>query len=130
VRYVTHQFAHIETLERARRWLAQAGIDPARIEARTHGILSLSVAVEPGESAEVQRIIDAAESSDPDGTPSMWDVTSQHHVHPQADNSIVAAPSATHHSESFVVGWRPQDAEREVTQTDTELQKNYREGKD
>jgi hypothetical protein len=128
VRYVTHQFAHIETLERARRWLAQSGFDPARIEARTHGILSLSVAVEQGESAEVQRIIDAAESSDPDGNPGIWDVANQRHVHPQADNSIVAAGNASH-SESFVVGWRPQDAEREVTQTDTELQKGYREGK-
>jgi hypothetical protein len=129
VRYVTNQFAHIETLERARRWLTQSGIDPARIEARTHGIFSLSVAVEPGESAEVQRIIDAAESSDPDSPPSIWDLASEQHVHPQGDNSIVAAAN-TSHSESFVVSWRPQDAEREVTQTDTELQKTFREGKD
>ena len=77
MRYVTHQFAHLETLERARRWLAQAGIDPGRIEARTHGIFSLSIAVEPGESAEVQRIIDAAEFSDPDGSPGMWDVVTE-----------------------------------------------------
>ena len=129
MRYVTHQFAHIETLERARRWLIQAGIDPSRIEARTQGILTLAVAVEPGESAEVQRIIDAAESSDPDGSPGIWDLASQRHVYPQAGTATAAAASATH-SESFVVGWRPQDADREVTQTDTELQKDYREGRD
>ena len=129
MRYVTHQFAHVETLERARRWLVQAGIDPSRIEARTQGILILAVAVEPGESAEVQRIIDAAEFSDPDGNPGIWDVAAQRHVDPHADNGVAAPGSATH-SESFVVGWRPQDAEREVTQTDTELQKDYREGKD
>jgi len=128
VRYVTHQFSHIETLERAKRWLIQAGIDASRIEARTQGILTLSVSVEGGESAEVKQIIDAAESSDPDGSPGIWDAASQRHVYPQAGS---APPSANAtHSESFVVGWRPQDAALEVTQTDTELQKIYREGKD
>ncbi len=72
MRYVTHQFAHVETLERARRWMVRAGIDPSRIEARTQGILSLAVAVEAGESAEVRCIIDVAESSDPDGNPGIW----------------------------------------------------------
>ena len=77
MRYVTHQFAHVETLERARRWLVLAGIDPSWVEARTHGILRLAVAVEAGESAEVQRIIDVAESSDPDGYPGFWDLASR-----------------------------------------------------
>ena len=129
MRNLTHQFAHIETLERARRWLVQAGIDPSRIEARTQGTLTLTVLLEPGESAEVQRLIDAAESSDPDGNPGIWDVASQRHVYPQASAATAAAGSATH-SESFVVGWRPLDPAREVSQTDTELQKIYRDGKD
>ena len=130
MRYVTHQFAHIETLERAKRWLIQAGIDPSRIEARTQGILTLAVAVEPGESAEVQHIIDAAESSDPDGNPGIWDLASQRHVYPQADT----APSRRQCDASFgIVRGRlaaPGSPAREVTQTDTELQKDYREGKD
>ena len=88
------------------------------------------MAVEHGESAEVQRIIDAAESSDPDGNPGIWDVASQRHVYPQADTATAAPGNVPHHSESFVVGWRPEDPAREVTQTDTELQKEYREGKD
>jgi hypothetical protein len=129
VRNLTHQFAHIETLERARRWLVQAGIDPSRIEARTQGTLTLTVLLEPGESAEVQRVFDAAESSDPDGNPGIWDVASQRHVYPQANATTAAAGSVTH-SESFVVGWRPLDPAREVSQTDTELQKIYRDGKD
>ncbi len=128
MRLVTHQLSHIETLERAKRLLIQAGIDASRIEARTQGILTLAVTVEGGESAEVQRIIDAAESSDPDGSPGIWDAASQRHVYPQAGSTPHSA-NATH-SESFVVGWRPQDAALEVTQTDTELQKIYREGKD
>jgi hypothetical protein len=131
VRNVTHQFAHLETLERARRWLLQAGFDPSRIEVHTQGIPRLSVAVEAGESAEVQRIIDAAESSDPEGNPGIWDLARQPHIHPHADDQTGTVAHATG-SESFVVGWRPQDADLEVTQTNTDdqLQKEYREGKE
>jgi hypothetical protein len=128
VRYVTHQFAHIETLERAKRWLIQAGIDPTRIETHTQGILTLAVVVELGESAEVKHIIDAAESSDPDGSPGIWDLARQRYAHPQAGPAPTSG--SVGHSESFVVGWHPQDPAREVTQTDTELQKDYRDGKD
>ena len=131
MRYVTHQFSHVETLERARRWLVQAGIDPSRIEAHTHGTPRISVAVEGAEAAEVQLVIDVAESSDPEGSPGIWDLARQQHIHRQGVERTIGPPSATH-SESFLVGWRPQDAEREVTQTDTEiqLQKDYREGKE
>jgi hypothetical protein len=131
VRYVTHQFAHVETLERARRWLVQAGIDRSRIEARTQGIFSLAVAVEAGESAEVQRIFDVAESSDPDGYPGIWGLASRRHVCLQADTAASTVGVVTH-SQSFVVGWHPQDAHREVTQTDTgvELQRHYQEDRD
>jgi len=129
--YVTRHFTHIETLDRARRWLIQAGINPSRIEAHTQGTLRITVTVEPGESAEVERVIDAAESSDPDGNPSFWDVARQQHVYPQP-GTPGPTPGDPPHSESYVVGWRPLDAEREITQasTETELQKKYREGKD
>jgi hypothetical protein len=128
VQTVTHQFAHIETLERARRWLIQAGFDPSRIEVHTQGIPRLSVTVEGGEAAEVRMIIDAAESSDPEGNPGIWDLARQRHVYPQGKKEAGTATS----SESIVAGWTPQDADREVIQTDTaaELQREYREGKD
>jgi hypothetical protein len=131
MRYLTHQFAHIETLERAKRWLIHAGIDPSHIEARTQGILTLAVAVESGESAEVQRIIDAAESSDPDGNPGIWDVASHRHVYPQVDTATVVSTSEAP-AESFVVTWQPRDAHREVTQIDTDVarQIDYRADKD
>jgi hypothetical protein len=126
VRYVTHQFGHVETMERARRWLIEAGFEPGRIEAYRHGIPRLAVAVEPGQAAEVERLIDAAESSDPDGSPSVWDVARQQHVYPESPPPETAAAT---HSESFVIGWRPQDSAQEVTQrsTDDERQKLYRE---
>jgi len=128
---VTRHFTHIETLERARRWLIQSHIDPSHIEAHTHGSLRLTVTVEPGGAAEVERLIDAAEASDPDGNPSFWDVARGQHVYPESPTQG-PAPASAAHSESYVVGWRPLDAEREVTQssTDTELQKAFREGKD
>jgi hypothetical protein len=129
VRHVTRQFAHLETLERARRWLAQAGIDPSRIEVHTQGVPRITVSVEGGEATEVETILDAAESSDPEGSPSFWDVARQQHVYPQQEPP--ADPSAPQ-SQSFLVGWRPLDAEKEVTQasTETERQKAYREGRE
>jgi hypothetical protein len=129
--YVTHQFSHVETLERARRWLIQAGINPSRIEAHTHGIPRISVAVDGAEAAEVQFVIDVAESSDPDGSPGIWDQARQQHIERQGVAQI-ATPATAAHAESFVVGWRPQDADSEVTQTDTnvQLQKDFQDGKD
>jgi len=127
VGYLTRQFTHLETLDRARRWLIQAGIDPSHIEVHTQGFLQLTVVVEGGESAEVERVIDAAESSDPDGKPSFWDLAQQH-VYPQPVEPA-GTPANPAQSESFVVGWRPLDSDREVTQvsTETDLQKAYRE---
>ena len=128
MRYITHEFAHPETLDRARRWLIQAGFDSSRVHAHTQGIPRLAVAVEPGEMAEVAMLIDAAESSDPDGFPSFLELARQRHIYPQpekSDDSVaVAARSA-----SFVIGWRPIDWDREVVQASTEvdLQRAYRE---
>ena len=130
MRILTHQFAHIETLERAKRWLVQAGIDPSRIEARTQGIPTLAVAVEPGESAEVQQIIDAAESSDPDGNPGIWDLARQRHVYPQPRASYRHVRQCGAHRSRSSSGGGPKTPTREVTQTDTEPPERYRDGKD
>ena len=131
MRNVTHQFSHVETLERARRWLVQAGIDPSRIEAHTHGMPRISVAVDGPEAAEVQFVIDVAESSDPDGSPGIWDLARQEHIRRHGVERT-GSPATAIHSESLVIGWRPQDAELEITQIDTEvqLQKDFQEGKD
>jgi hypothetical protein len=117
-------------MERAKRWLIEAGFDPGRIEVHHQGIPRLAVAVEPGQAAEVERIIGAAGSSDPDGTPSVWDVARQQHVYTES-TTPPETPEPTH-SESFVIGWRPQDSAREVTQqsTEDERQRLYREDRD
>jgi hypothetical protein len=129
MRYVTHQFAHVETLERARRWLVLAGIGPGRLEAHTHGILRLVVVVE-GESAEVQHVIDVAEASDPDGHPGFWKMAGQSPSFPRTGADGSAAHSSMH-AQSFVFGWHPQDADRDLTQIETgvELQKRYQEAR-
>jgi hypothetical protein len=120
VRYVTQQFAHPETLDRARRWLVQAGFDPSRLVVHTHATPRLAVAVGPGEGAEVELLIDAALASDPDGCPSFLDLAPQGQIDlrpEQPGDSVIQQP----HSNSFVIGWRPIDNDREVYQTTTEL---------
>ncbi len=128
MRFVTHQFAHVETLERAKRWLVLAGIDPSRVQAHRHGILRLAVVVETAESEEVQHVMNVAESSDPDGQPGFWELTGQRDIFLRADAAAGTGGIGTH-SHSFAVGWHPQDAGRDVTQADTavELQKHYQE---
>ncbi len=37
--YMTHQFAHRETLERACNWLSKLGFDPSRMEIHDEGCL-------------------------------------------------------------------------------------------
>ena len=84
-----------------------------------------------GESAEVQRIFDVEESSDPDGNPGFWTWLaggrSSGKLTP-ATSTVGAVP----HSHSFVVGWHPQDAIAKGTQTDrgVERLKHYQEERD
>jgi hypothetical protein len=119
VRYITHQFAHPETLDRARRWLVQAGFDPGRIEVHTHGVPRIGVAVEPGEAAEVEMLIDAAEAGDPDGWPSFLELVRQGQIYPGTLSPDDTVPHEAH-SSSFVIGWRPIDNDREIIQTTTD----------
>jgi hypothetical protein len=120
MRYVTHQFSHPETLDRARRWLVQAGFDPGRIEVHPQGTPRLAVAVKPGEAAEVEMVINAAEESDPDGFPSFWELARQHHIYPQTQEPL-AYGALEPRVASFVVGWRPIDDDREIIQMTTDL---------
>ena len=86
------------------------------------------MAVEPGEAAGVEMVISAAESSDPGGLPSFWDLARQHHIYAEGQEPAVE-PAVQASSASFVVGWRPVDSDNEVSQasTDVELQKEFRE---
>ena len=128
--YVTREFAHAETLERAKRWLIELGFQPTRIEVHTHGTFRLTVSVDSGQADEVERVLDAVASGDPDAPPGFWE-SKQHHVDPKQTTPVSPAPAALH-SETFDIGWRPLDPGREVTQTSTEneKQKTYRDDRD
>ena len=47
------------------------------------GTPRIAVAVEAGEAAVVEMVINAAESGDPDGPPGSGNVVRLHHIHPQ-----------------------------------------------
>jgi hypothetical protein len=134
VGYVTREFAHMETLERAKRWLTEVGFHPSRIEVHTHGSLRITVKVEAGQAEEVERVLDAVAASDPDGSPSFWDHTHLHHGIAMKQVKPELPVAGVLPSETFDIGWRPLDAEREVTQTstdtDVEKQKTYRDDRD
>jgi hypothetical protein len=129
---VTREFAHAETLERAKRWLIEVGFSPSRIEVHTHGTLRLTVKVDAGQAEEVERVLDAVAAGDPDGSPSFWDHQHLHHGIDTKQAKPVSPGSAALPSETFDIGWRPLDADREVTQTSTEIekQKTYREDRE
>jgi hypothetical protein len=130
VGFVTREFVHLETLERAKRWLIEVGFHPSRIELHTHGMPRITVTVEAGQAAEVERVLDAAAASDPQGSPSFWDHT-QHHAGTKHESPALpdAGPLK---SESFDITWKPIDPERDVTQVSTEIEKQtaYRDGRD
>jgi hypothetical protein len=114
MRYLTYQFAHLETLERARRWLAHVGFDPSQIEVVTGGIPRITVRVQPGQAAEVARIIDAVELSDPNSFPSFWDLARQEHIHThQTAPPAEGLPEAVE-PRTFLVGYRVPDARSEL----------------
>ena len=74
MRYLTHQFAHSETLDRARRWLIHAGISPDRMEVHHYGVPRLAVTADAAEVQSIEMIIRIAEMNDPDGLPGFWDL--------------------------------------------------------
>ncbi len=127
--FVTREFAHLETLERAKRWLIEVGFAPSRIEVHTHGTLRMTVAVDSGQADEVERVLDAVAAGDPQGSPSFWD----HSRHPHGEEKQAKPaqlPTEALHSETFEIGWKPLDPDREVTSTETEKQKAFRDDRD
>ncbi len=114
MRYLTHQFASTETLDRARRWLVHAGFDPSQIESLTTGVPRISIKVDPGEAAEASLIIDAAELSDPNGFPSFWDLARRPHSLRKRVPEMGTQAFETKESRSFVVRYRVPDERPEL----------------
>jgi hypothetical protein len=121
MRYLTHQFAHLETLERARRWLVHAGFDPAQIHATIDGIPRIAVLVAPGQAAEAGLIIDAAELADPEGLPSFWDLARQPHVYHDHHTETEPVPGDLE-SKTFVVGYQVPDERSDLVTSVTAIE--------
>src|SRR4051812_29175819 len=105
--YVTHHFAHSETLDRAERWLLLRGFRPSQIETHREGTPWISVLASAGESVEAQMIFRAAESHDPDGWPSFWEVARMPHPHLPAPTPEDATATAVVTAKPTPVGWHP-----------------------
>ncbi len=114
MRYLTHQFANTETLDRARRWLVHAGFEPSRIEFVSVGVPRIAVKVGSGEAAEASLIIDAAELSDPHGFPSFWDLARRYSLLAKREPEPRPAPLVSREPGSFAVGYRVPDERPEL----------------
>jgi hypothetical protein len=127
MRYLTHQFAHSETLDRARRWLVDAGISRDRIHVHRHGVPSLTVEVEPGEVDGIEMVIRAAENNDPDGLPSFWELARLHPTEAPHGHEEIASLTAPEALPSFLLAWHPVDTNwDEDTRREIELQQDFR----
>ncbi len=108
-RYVSHHFAHEETLDRAERWLRQRGFRPEQIETHREGVPRITVVCDAERAAEAEMILKAAETGDPEGWPSLWDEARMPHPHlatqvPDATDTVVFT---VHPSP---IAWHPLDA--------------------
>ena len=108
--YYTHHFAHHETLRRACEWLGAFGYQPSEIEPHFGGVPTLGLAVEPGRIGGVELLVNALESSDPEGWPGFWD-------EPKLPRHWASTPGEEHRLDGVVkrpspVGWHPIDSSR------------------
>jgi len=71
--YVTHHFAHEDTLDRAERWLLLRGFRPAQLEIHREGNLRITVVCPEDRAVEANLVFQAAEVNDPDGVPGLWE---------------------------------------------------------
>jgi hypothetical protein len=105
--YLTHTFAHRETLSRAHSWLTQHGFSARRFRADASGVARLVVEDEPQRLAAAKILISAAERADPDGAASFWDQAPRSRLVPKDDREDTHAPQ--HGPHSWVLGWHPID---------------------
>ena len=115
--YVTHHFAHLDTLDRAYRWLLQIGFDPARIESHREGVPWISLRLSREERGEAEMIFEAAELTDPQGWPSFWDLAKVPYPHFESTPESAAASTVVHTGPS-PVGWHPADRAADHGRTD------------
>jgi hypothetical protein len=105
--YYTHHFAHHSTLRRACQWLDHLGLHPEYASGPEEGNHRLCLAVDRGQLAEVELLINALENADPEGWPSFWDEARLAYSAPAPRVKLDAAPSS---NRPIPIGWHPIDA--------------------
>lgn len=104
---ITHHFAHVETLDRAARWLFQIGFEPGQIEVHREGTPRISVRAAWERMGMAEKIFNAAESTDPEGWPSFWHLSRVPHPHFEPAESVAGPTVQT--ARSSAIGWSPPD---------------------
>lgn len=128
MRYLTHQFAHSESLDRAHRWLISAGVSSDRMHVHRHGVPRLTVALEPAEIDGIELVIHAAENLDPDGLPSFWELARVEPNEHSTGQACVAALTSRGQVDTFQLEWHQVDeTSDEETRRQIELQRDYRQ---
>jgi len=107
--YMTHRFAHVETLQRVHRWLVQMGFDPSHIEVHESGTPWIALEMHPAQRVEAELLIDAAERTDPQGQPGFWDLVVLPHVD---TGGGPGADQLCHRAMTTVIGWHDPDGDR------------------
>ncbi|MFO0959269.1 MAG: hypothetical protein U0800_17865 [Isosphaeraceae bacterium] len=99
---MSHEFANRETLKRVEEWLLRLGFPREDVQVDEGDEPRIAVNTRLADAARVQLIIDAIESADPQGNPSLWDLALKPHPHHEPANT--PAPEATR---ADPIGWHP-----------------------
>lgn len=105
--YMTHTFAHRETLSRAHSWLTQLGFHPRQIGAHGYGVPRIVIVDEPQRLAAAKMLINAAENADPDGFASVWDQAPR--AREDSTQNHEDANAERRKPRASAIGWHPLD---------------------
>ncbi len=109
MRYMTHHFAHVETMQRARRWLVELGFDSTRIH--THGEHHpwMTILDTADRLAQARVIINAIEHGEHGKRHGVWD-RPRDADHVEHHHGAHVHVHAHEHHESVTIGWHPPDS--------------------
>jgi hypothetical protein len=85
---LTHHFGSVETLERARHWLTQNGIEIAKSESPEHDATRLVMRLDLAQVSAALALIDSVERSDAHGWPGFHERPTKLHAHPAPSQKL------------------------------------------
>lgn len=103
--FVSHEFANRETLKRVEEWLLRLGFPREDVQVDDGDEPRVAVSTRLADAARVQFIINAIESADPEGNPSLWDLALKPHPHNQPHGTARKEPGSS--TRGNAIGWHP-----------------------